>query len=76
MQHWQIKLALWLIRRAIKSRRQLGPKLNGNLSVSEGSDLCQLQRDALDAAAVDVDNAIAVLQQRAMALMQCQMQNM
>jgi hypothetical protein len=76
MQHWQIKLALWLIRRAIKSRRQLAQKSNGSLLVSDGTNPCQLQIDALDAAAVDVDNALAVLQDRAMALMMCQMENM
>jgi hypothetical protein len=44
--------------------------------MGEGSHPCQLQIDALDAAAVDADNAIAVLQDRAIALMECQMQNM
>ena len=71
-----MKLGMWLIRRGIASLRQQELKSNGSPLVRDGSGPCRLQMDALDAAAVDVDDAIVVLQERAMALMQCQMQNM
>lgn len=69
-----MKLGIWLIRLSTASQRQQAQRCDGNLLAREGSDPCQLQIDALDAAAVAVDVALATLQERAIALMECQMQ--
>ena len=67
-----LKLLMW----RLKCKRQRATRSASTVLMGEGSHPCQLQIDALDAAAVDADNAIAVLQDRAIALMECQMQNM
>ena len=71
-----IRFRLWCLKRLSKSLQRQERKSVGPSLVGEGPDPCQLQQDALDEAAYQLDLAVALLRERSMALMMCRMQNM
>jgi hypothetical protein len=69
---WYRRSLIWLLLRTFKSRRAPVTRSIGQW-FADGENPCQLQIDALDEAANQVDTAIQLLQDRAIALMECQM---
>ena len=66
------KLLIWMLRLTCRSQRKQETRSSGTI-YGEGDDLCQLQLDAFDEAAIQADAIIQTLQERAIALMECQM---
>ena len=71
-----IRFRLWCLKRLSKSLQRPVRKSVGSNLVGEGPDPCQLQIDAFEEAAYQLDLALTLLQERSMALMMCRMQNM
>lgn len=81
LKKWQIKLAMWLLRRSIPPLSGIKVSRSCDL-LGDGNDPCQLQRDAKVESGLQVvatfaafEAALTLDEERAIALMMCEMEN-
>ena len=87
MEHWTTTLLSWILtnlptsvlmkslNERLKSQRRKGPVSRGPQTRDNPPDPCLEQRNAFEAATVELDDVIALVQVRAEALMNCEMEH-